>query len=256
MKFANVQDLCEKYMQLYYDKLIKTAAKKNKSVRAITSEHNTSNINISHQTVWRGLQREGYFTHRKLQKIIIFFNNTNRNVWNVKWIISGGKRHDLQFHVLIKKKIILDGSNGIQYYWQDQCRQSQQFYSRHSGGQSIMVCTGISISGKLELCFVPCSMNSEVYKDVLEIYLLLFAYCNYETARKALCLCWITHQFIPSFILRSDLKHSDINFIGWPALPTNCNTIESIWGTPLRAFYSAGKQYISAEELKGEIELK
>ena len=70
----------------------------------------------------------------------------------------------------------------VQYRWNGLCKTlvarppsiPKVFFSRNSGGLSVMICAPISANEKTYLAFIENTMDSKRYKTVLEHFLLLF----------------------------------------------------------------------------------
>ena len=62
-----------------------------------------------------------------------------------------------------KKKFNLDGPDGVKHYWHDLRQSEKCFFSRHSGGSSIMIWAAISANGKNDLAFIENKMESKLY---------------------------------------------------------------------------------------------
>ncbi|GBL95453.1 hypothetical protein AVEN_182655-1 [Araneus ventricosus] len=68
----------------------------------------------------------------------------------------------LSFSVM-KKKWNLDGPDGNIIYWHDLRKEPRSFFSRQSGGGSVMVWAAFSFSGQVRLAFLDGRQNSPKY---------------------------------------------------------------------------------------------
>jgi transposase len=146
-----------------------------------------------------------------------------------------------------EKKFNLDGPDGFQYYWRHLDDEKESFFSRHSGGQSVMVWGCFSSHGLGDLAVVSGRMNSEKYCEMLGDYLLPFA-----------------HQFhVENIIFQQDnapchraratietLRDVGVTVLPGPALSPDLNPIENLWGILARRVYCDGRQFTSVDDLK------
>ena len=53
-----------------------------------------------------------------------------------------------------EKKFNLDGPDGYQYYWRDLSKEKEMYFTRHSGGGSVMVWGAMAACGLSELAIL------------------------------------------------------------------------------------------------------
>ncbi|GBL74482.1 hypothetical protein AVEN_235423-1 [Araneus ventricosus] len=80
----------------------------------------------------------------------------------------------LSFSVM-KKKWNLYGPDGNIKYWHDLRKEPRSFFSRQSGGGSVMVRAAFSFNGQVGLAFSDGRQNSPKYIETLENHLMPFA---------------------------------------------------------------------------------
>ncbi|KAF0768209.1 hypothetical protein AaE_002802, partial [Aphanomyces astaci] len=78
-----------------------------------------------------------------------------------------------------EKKFNLDGPDGFQYYWHDLRREKHTYFTRNSGGASVMVWGGFSGRGCTQLAFLEGRQNADAYQDTLGNYLFPFGHQHY-----------------------------------------------------------------------------
>ncbi|KAF0710610.1 hypothetical protein As57867_005489, partial [Aphanomyces stellatus] len=78
-----------------------------------------------------------------------------------------------------EKKFNLDGPDGFKYYWHDLRKEKDTFFTRATGGASVMVWGAFSSAGLSELAFLEGTQNAEKYIDTLGNYLFPFGHANY-----------------------------------------------------------------------------
>ncbi|GBO10418.1 hypothetical protein AVEN_91413-1 [Araneus ventricosus] len=74
-----------------------------------------------------------------------------------------------------EKKWKLDGPDGNIKYWHDLRKEPRSFFSRQSGGGSVMVWTSFIFNGQVGLTFLDGRQNSPKYIETLENHLMSFA---------------------------------------------------------------------------------
>lgn len=150
----------------------------------------------------------------------------------------------------MKKKINLDGPDGLRYYWHDIRQDEQNVFSQNFGGGSVMVWAGFSKGDKTALAFLDGRQTAQDYQLMLEDNLLpyapLIAGAN-----------WVFQQDNASIhSARSTKEWFDrwhINAIEWPARSPDLNPIENLWGIIVRTVYRDGRQYQNRNDLKSAI---
>ncbi|GBL74694.1 hypothetical protein AVEN_243577-1 [Araneus ventricosus] len=80
----------------------------------------------------------------------------------------------LSFSVM-KKKWNLDGPDGNIKYWHDLRKEPRSFFSRQSGGGSVMVWAAFGFNGEVGLAFLDGRQNSPKYIETLEDHLMKLA---------------------------------------------------------------------------------
>ncbi|XGW23090.1 hypothetical protein V3C99_005379 [Haemonchus contortus] len=149
-----------------------------------------------------------------------------------------------------EKKFNLDGPDGYRYYWRDLRHDPLIHSKRNFGGAKLMVWGGFGSSGKLELAFPLCRMDSQEYQEVLEFHLLPFL----RGARRRTHV--FQHDNASVHVSRSTkewLQRHGVAVMDWPACSPDCNPIENLWGIMARRVYLNNRQYNSVEELKAAI---
>jgi len=79
-----------------------------------------------------------------------------------------------------EKKFNLDGSDGLQYYWHDLRKEKETYFSRQSGGGSVMIWGGFLAGGATELAILDGKQDSGKYIFTLCEYLLPFSHRLYR----------------------------------------------------------------------------
>ncbi|GBN09556.1 hypothetical protein AVEN_121777-1 [Araneus ventricosus] len=74
-----------------------------------------------------------------------------------------------------EKKWNLDGPDENIKYWLDLRKEPRSFFSRQSGGGSVMVRVTFSFNGQVGLAFLDGRQNSPKYIETLENHLMPFA---------------------------------------------------------------------------------
>ena len=150
-----------------------------------------------------------------------------------------------------EKKWNLDGPDGCKYVWHDLRKDPRTFYSRHSGGKSVMVWGAFSRTGKSQLAFLEGNQDSDKYVYTLSEYLLPFAHRQYG-------IDFIFQQdnarIHTSQITKDFLCEQNVRVMDWPPLSPDLNPIENLWGIISRKVYADGRQYTSISDLKKVIQ--
>ncbi|GBM43798.1 Transposable element Tc3 transposase [Araneus ventricosus] len=93
--------------------------------------------------------------------------------WAHNHMSYGDKLMDVLFSD--EKKWKLDGPDGNIKYWHDLRKEPRSFFSRQSGGGSVMVWAAFSFNGQVGLAFSDGRQNSSKYIEILENHLMPFA---------------------------------------------------------------------------------
>lgn len=149
-----------------------------------------------------------------------------------------------------EKKFNLDGPDGLQYYWQDLRKEKESYFSRHSGGGSVMVWGAFSHVGRSELAVLSGRQDSYDYQQTLTGFLFPLAD---DTMSGAYVFQHDNASIHSSNATSQFLSDLEIPVLAWPALSPDLNPIENLWGDMARAVYSGGMQYNTVSELKGAI---
>ncbi|GBN47798.1 Transposable element Tc3 transposase [Araneus ventricosus] len=73
-----------------------------------------------------------------------------------------------------EKKWNLDGPDGNIKYWHDLRKEPKSFFSRQSGGGSVLVWAAFSFKGQVGLVFLNGQQNSPKYTETLENHVMPF----------------------------------------------------------------------------------
>nr|CCA24685.1 protein T04A11.11 putative [Albugo laibachii Nc14] len=103
-----------------------------------------------------------------------------RLVWIEKMVDFGS---DNWRKVIISdgKKWILDGPDGLRYYWHALRNEKKTFFSRQNGGGSVMVWAGFWAEGTKEISFLDGIQKGEDYIWTLSEYMLPAAHRCFGT---------------------------------------------------------------------------
>ncbi|GBO19032.1 Transposable element Tc3 transposase [Araneus ventricosus] len=151
----------------------------------------------------------------------------------------------------MKKKWNLDGPDGNIKYWHDLRKEPRSFFSRQSGGGSVMVWAAFGFNGQVGLAFLYGRQNSPKYIETLENHLMPFAEniggqnCEYQHDNAN------THT--PS-ARKNYLNSKNVTVLEWPPMSPDLNPIEKVWGFMSRKVYENGGQFYSVNALKTSIE--
>lgn len=208
------------------------------------------NLPVCRQTVWRSIRETTHFRHCRMNKTLDLQEHHKEKrlsfaiehaAWNQEWST-----------VLFsdEKKFNLDGPDGYKFYWHDLRQERRTYFSRHSGGKSVMVWGAISASGKSALAVLDGTLNAVKYVDILENYLLPFAYCVHGESFTFMQDNAAVHT---ARYVQDWFEHTKIDLLQWPAKSPDLNPIENIWGALSRMVYAQGRQYNTVEALKQAI---
>lgn len=155
-------------------------------------------------------------------------------------------------HVIFsdEKKFNLDGPDGWAYYWRDIRTEPLHFKKRQGGGASVMIWAGIWSHGRTAICFEDRNINSEVYCDMLNTYLLpvrryflnpplIFMQDNAPAHRSQFTKNWLTDH--------------EVNILPWPPYSPDLNPIEHCWALLSREVYKENRQFDNVNQLKAAI---
>ncbi|KAF0704367.1 hypothetical protein AaE_014975 [Aphanomyces astaci] len=146
-----------------------------------------------------------------------------------------------------EKKFNLDGPDGFQFYWHDLRHEKDQFFTRHSGGGSCMVWAAFSCHGKSEIAFLEGSQTGDKYIDTLSNFLFPFGHEMYGGRIVFMQDNASIHRAKP---VMEFLDEQDVVIFDHPALSSDLNPIENVWGVLARQVYLNGKQFVSVDDLK------
>ncbi|ETV80936.1 hypothetical protein H257_06381 [Aphanomyces astaci] len=123
-----------------------------------------------------------------------------------------------------EKKFNLDGPDGFQYYWHDLRREKDTYFTRNSGGASVM---GTPMPTKTHLGHQHYGPSFTFMQDGASIH----------TAAST----------------KAFLAEQSVTLFNHPALSPDLNPIENVWGWLAREVYPNGKQYQSVSKLQSAI---
>nr|CCA23905.1 protein ZK218.2 putative [Albugo laibachii Nc14] len=149
-----------------------------------------------------------------------------------------------------EKKFNLGGPYGLQKYCHHLRDEKQSFFSRHSGGDSVMVWGCFSSRGLEDLAFVSGRQSSETYCDTLGNHLMLFAHQHHVEKmqfQQDEASCRRARDTIVF------LKEQGVTVVEHPALSPGFNPIEDLWVVLTHAVYRDGRQFMSKNDLKSVI---
>lgn len=113
-----------------------------------------------------------------------------------------------------------------------------------------MVWLGFCSTGKLNLAFTSCKMNSSDYIQVLQNCLIPF---RAKYRRKKFVFQQDNASIHTSSATKSWFSTKKIEVLKWPARSPDLNPVENIWGILVRRIYDNRKQYDTIDELKAAI---
>lgn len=207
-------------------------------------------MDISVRTVQRYLKDSSVFQYVKRNKAPKL-SNKNKEA-RVKWAKSmlSSNTNWSQIVWSDEKKFNLDGPDGLGYYWHDIRQAKQTFFSRHSGGGSVMVWGCFSGSGLGELALLTGKQTAQNYCTTISNYLVPFMVQHYGDNTEE----WAQFQqdnapIHKAMVTKQFLLHEKIKVMDWPAYSPDLNPIENLWGLLSRAVYRNGRQFSTRSDL-------
>lgn len=149
-----------------------------------------------------------------------------------------------------EKRFTLDGPDGSAYYWADKRCRERFFNKHHSGRGGVMVWGGFSSRGTTELCFVDLKMNASRYVNVLEEYLLPFAYSAHGTEPEDFVFMQDNARPHTARVTTDFLNQLGVTRMNWPACSPDLNPIENLWGFMTQKVYHNSHQFTNVNDLK------
>ncbi|GBM19828.1 Transposable element Tc3 transposase [Araneus ventricosus] len=140
----------------------RTASSQKMSVLEITR---ASRLQISKNTVHRRIIESGYMIHAKMARRLTLskLHISKRLKWARNHMPYGDKWMAILFSD--DKKWNLDGPDGNIKYWHDLRKEPRSFFSRQSGGGSMMVWAAFGFNGQVDLSFLGGRQNSPKYTE-------------------------------------------------------------------------------------------
>ncbi|GBN99578.1 Transposable element Tc3 transposase [Araneus ventricosus] len=134
-----------------------------------------SRLQISKNTVQRRIIESGFMIHVKISRRLPLskLHISKRLKWARNHIPYGDKWMAVLFSD--DKKWNLDGPDGNIKYWHDLRKEHRSFFSRQSGGGSVMVWSVVGFNGQAGLAFLGGRQNSPKYTEILENHLMPFS---------------------------------------------------------------------------------
>ncbi|GBO10882.1 Transposable element Tc3 transposase [Araneus ventricosus] len=135
------------------------------SVREITT---ASRLQISKNTVHRRIIESGYMIHAKITLRLPLSKPhiSKRLQWAHNHMSYGDKCMSVLFSD--EEKWNRDGPDGNIKYWHDLRKEPRSFFSRQSGGRSVMVWAAFNFNDQVGLAFLDGRQNSPKYIETLE----------------------------------------------------------------------------------------
>lgn len=149
-----------------------------------------------------------------------------------------------------EKKFNLDGPDGLAHYWHDKRLPRRIFSRRHTGGGGITLWGAFSAQGVSDLCVINGRLNATSYVNILENYLIPFAYLNHGTTANDFTFMHDGATCHTANITRQWLQDMDVTVMNWPAVSPDLNPIENLWGILAQKVYQNGKQFNNVSDLK------
>ncbi|GBN94807.1 Transposable element Tc3 transposase [Araneus ventricosus] len=150
-----------------------------------------------------------------------------------------------------EKKWNLDEPDRNIKYWHDLRKEPRSFFSRQSGGGSVMVWAAFGFNGQVGLAFLDGRQNSPKYIETRDNHLMPFAENiggrNWE----------YQHDNAPihtSNAAKNYLNSKNVTVLDWPPLSPDLNPIENVWGIMSQKVYENRGQFYSMNALKTAIE--
>ena len=214
---------------------------------------------VGHQNIWLVLGREDVFKYRLLKKKIC--HTADHMVKRVLWAIDHIGRKSEWSKVIFseEKKFNIDWTDGVKDYWHDHSQYRKCFVSRNFGRCSVMIWAAISANGKTYLVFVEkrwTQRATQLFWNISWSFLLLFACFIFGTGRNDFVLMQDKASVNGLYHSKEWLEEFYMDVLKWPALSSDINPTENVWGALSRAIERSGKQFTSVAGLKKTIEEK
>lgn len=228
-------------------RLFDEARKTGSSARKLQS---SLQLTASVRTTQRELQRNDLFKYVKRNRTpaLTPAHRNKRVDWAKMMLKRGTQWGEIIFSD--EKKFNLDGPDGLQSYWHHLRDEKQSFFSRHSGGGSVMVWGCFSSRGLGDLAFISGRQNSETYCNTLGDHLFPFAHQHHIENIQFQQDGASCHRARDTTAF---LQEQGVTVVEHPALSPDLNPIENLWGLLARAVYRDGRQFMSEDDLKSVI---